>query len=43
MLLQWSPSATRFVGGGTIAGGLKTIDEVRQAFVSGAMQSAEPW
>ena len=42
-LFQWSPTATRFVGGGTIPGGLKTIEEVRQAFVSGTIGPAEGW
>jgi hypothetical protein len=38
-LFHWTPAATRFEWGGTAAGGLKTIDEVRKAVLSGAIKS----
>ena len=38
-LFHWTPAATRFEGGGTAPGGLKTIDEVRNAVLSGAIKS----
>ena len=38
-LYHWTPSATRFEWGGTAPGGLKTIDEVRKAVLSGAIKS----
>jgi hypothetical protein len=38
-LFHWTPAATRFEWGGTAAAGLKTIDEVRRAVVSGAIKS----
>ena len=39
-LFHWTPDATRFEGGGTAPGGLATIDDVRNAVVSGAIKSA---
>ena len=38
-LFLWTPVATRFEGGGTAPGGLKTIDDVRNAILSGAIKS----
>jgi hypothetical protein len=38
-LFHWTPAATRFEWGGTAAAGLKSIDEVRRAVVSGAIKS----
>jgi hypothetical protein len=37
-LLHWTPAATRFEWGGTAPGGLKTIDDVRKAVLSGAIK-----
>ena len=38
-LFLWTPVATRFEGGGAAPGGLKTIDDVRNAVLSGAIKS----
>jgi hypothetical protein len=38
-LFHWTPAATRFEVGGTAAGGLKTIDDVRNAVLSGAIKN----
>lgn len=44
LLFHWTPSATRLEWGGTAPGGLQTIDEVRNAVVSGAAKGhAGPW
>jgi hypothetical protein len=40
MLFHWTPSATRFEWGGTAPAGLKTIEEVRKAVLSGSIKSA---
>lgn len=37
-LFHWTPAATRFEWGGTAPGGLKTIDDVRQAVLSGSIK-----
>ncbi len=37
-LFHWTPEATRFEWGGAARGGLKTIDDVRRAILSGATQ-----
>ncbi len=37
-LFHWTPEATRFEWGGTAPGGLKTIDDVRKAVLSGAIK-----
>ena len=43
-LFHWTPEATRFEWGGTAPGGLKTIDDVRRAVLSGAIRRpAEFW
>jgi hypothetical protein len=36
-LFHWAPEATRFEWGGTAPGGLATIDQVRSAILSGAV------
>ena len=38
-LFHWTPDATRFEWGGTAPGGLTTIDDVRNAVLSGAITS----
>ena len=38
-LFHWAPAATRFEWGGTAPGGLATIDDVRNAVLSGAIKS----
>jgi hypothetical protein len=38
-LFHWTPARTRFEWGGTAPGGLKTIEEVRKAVLSGAIKS----
>ena len=37
-LFHWTPEATRFEWGGTAPAGLKTIDDVRRAILSGPTQ-----
>jgi hypothetical protein len=37
-LFHWAPAATRFEWGGTAPGGLATIDDVRNAILSGAIK-----
>jgi hypothetical protein len=39
-LFHWTPDATRFEWGGTAPGGLKTIEGVRRAVLSGAVKGA---
>ena len=38
-MFHWTPAATRFEWGGIAPGGLKTIDDVRKAVLSGAVKS----
>ena len=38
-LFHWTPAATRLEWGGIAPGGLKTIDDVRNAMMSGAIKS----
>ena len=38
-LFHWTPAATRFEWGGTAPGGLATIEDVRNAVLSGAIKS----
>jgi hypothetical protein len=38
-LFHWTPAETRFEWGGTAPGGLATIDDVRNAVLSGAIKS----
>jgi hypothetical protein len=43
-LFHWTPAATRFEWGGAAPGGLATIDDVRNAVLSGAIKgSARFW
>lgn len=42
-LFQWTPEATRFEGGGTAPRGLKTLEQVRKAVVSGPIGPTELW
>lgn len=43
-LFHWTPSATRFEWGGNARGGLATIDDVRNAVLSGAVKGpATSW
>ena len=43
-LFRWSPDATKFEWGGAAPAGLKTIDDVRTAILSGAIKgSPGPW
>jgi hypothetical protein len=37
-LFHWTPAATRFEWGGLAPGGMRTIDEVRKAVLSGAIK-----
>jgi hypothetical protein len=39
-LFHWTPAATRFEWGGTAPGGLATIDDVRNAVLSGAIKGS---
>ena len=39
-LFRWTPEATRFEWGGAAPGGLKTIDDIRNAVLSGAIKNA---
>jgi hypothetical protein len=41
-LFHWTPLATRFEWGGTAPAGLKTIDDVRQAVLTGAIKGPNP-
>ena len=38
-LFHWTPAATRFEWGGSAPAGLRTIDDVRKAVLSGAIKS----
>ena len=40
-LFQWTPDATRFEWGGTAPGGLKTVEAVRSAVLSGAIKNQD--
>jgi hypothetical protein len=43
-LFHWTPAATRFEWGGTAPGGLATIDDVRNAILSGVIKGpASSW
>jgi len=43
-LFHWTPAATRFEWGGTAPGSLPTIDDVRNAILSGVIKGhAGPW
>ena len=43
MLFHWTPAATRFEWGGIAPGGLKTIDELRKAALSGTIRASGSW
>ncbi len=44
VLYHWTPAATRFEWGGAAPGGLKTIDDVRKAVLSGEIKDpARSW
>ena len=40
-LFHWTPAATRFLWGGAAPGGHETIDDVRNAILSGAIKSSQ--
>jgi hypothetical protein len=40
-LFHWTPAATRFEWGGPAPGGLRTIDDVRKAILSGTIKSGQ--
>lgn len=42
-LFHWTPETTRFEWGAVAPAGLSTIDDVRRAVLSGAMQAASTW
>jgi hypothetical protein len=42
-LFHWTPAETRLVAGGTAPGGLKSVDEVRTALLSGAIKPTKAW
>ena len=43
-LFRWTPAETRFEGGGVAPGGLKTVDDVKKAVLSGTIKgSAKSW
>jgi hypothetical protein len=39
MLFRWTPDESRLEWGGTAPGGLRTVDDVRKAIVSGAVKA----
>lgn len=43
MLLHWTPAATRFEWGGIAPSGLRTIDDLRKAVLSGAISASSSW
>jgi hypothetical protein len=42
-LFHWTPAATRFEWGGVAPGGLATIDDVRNAILSGVVKTPAPF
>ena len=42
-IFHWTPDATRFEWGGSAPGGLPTVDDVRQAVLSGAIRPSTSW
>lgn len=42
-LFHWTPAATRFEWGGIAPGGLRTIDDLREAVLSGAIRASSSW
>lgn len=43
VIFHWTPAATRFEWGGSAPGGLRTIADVRNALLTGAIKSANSW
>jgi|SRR5688500_769907 hypothetical protein len=43
VIFHWTPAATRFEWGGSAPGGLRTIGDVRNALLTGAIKSANSW
>lgn len=42
-LFHWTPAATRFEWGGIAPGGLRTLDDLRKAVLSGAIRASSSW
>ena len=42
-LFHWTPAATKFERGGIAPGGLKSVDQVRAAVLSGSIKPASTW
>ena len=42
-IFHWTPAATRFEWGGFAPGGLRTIDELRKAALSGEIRAPSSW
>lgn len=42
-LFHWTPAGTRFEWGGIAPGGLRTIDDLRKAVLSGAIRASNSW
>jgi hypothetical protein len=42
-LFHWTPAATRFEWGGIAPSGLRTIDELRKAVLSGSIRASSSW
>jgi len=42
-IFHWAPDETRFAWGGSAPGGLRSIDEVRKAVLSGAIRASSSW
>ena len=42
-IFHWTPAATRFEWGGSAPGGLRTIDDLRKAVLSGAIRASSSW
>ena len=42
-VFHWTPAATRFEWGGTAPGRLATVDDVRNAILSGTVKASKDW
>ena len=42
-VFHWTPAATRFEWGGNAPGRLATIDDIRNAILTGAIKGSRPW
>jgi len=42
-VFHWTPDATRFEWGGSAPGGLRTLDDLRKAVLSGSIRSSSSW